>query len=84
MDKKGCLCRIFSASSLCLGVPFLAFSARYSAMALLISPSLSASLKRSAMAIYTTYLGPDLTTFGLSPADSSLPAIVNAFPRSRV
>jgi len=32
--KKGCRCRIFSAISLCLGVPFLAFSVRYSATAL--------------------------------------------------
>jgi hypothetical protein len=84
IEKRGCLFRSFSAISLCIGVPFFTLSARYSAMALLISPSLSASFKRSAVAMYTTYLGPDLTTFGLSPADSSLSAAASAFSRSRV
>jgi len=64
-------------------VPFFALSARYSATALLISPSLSANLKRSAVAMYTMYLEPDLTTFSLSPADSSLSA-ASAFPTSRM
>jgi hypothetical protein len=36
------------------------------------------------VAMYTTYLGPDLTTFGLSPADSSLSAMASAFPTLRV
>jgi hypothetical protein len=48
----GCLFKIFSAISLCLGVPFFTFSARYSAMAFLMVLSLSASLKRSAVAMY--------------------------------
>jgi hypothetical protein len=74
----------FSAISLCLGVPFFTFSARYSATALLISPSLSANFKRLAGAMYTAYLGPDLTTLGLSPVDSSLSAAASAFSRSPV
>jgi len=48
--KRGCLFRSSLAISLCLDVSFFALSARYSAMAFLILPSLSASLKRSAVA----------------------------------
>jgi len=36
------------------------------------------------VAMYTMYLEPDLTTFSLSPADSSLSAAASAFPTSRM
>jgi hypothetical protein len=45
-DEKGYLFRIFRPASLYLGVPFLAFSARYSAIAILTVSSFSASLRR--------------------------------------
>jgi len=82
--KRGCLYRISSAISLCLGVPFLAFSVRYSATALLTASSSSASFKRSVVAMYTTLFGPDFTMLGLSPAALSLSAAACAFYRSRV
>jgi len=50
--KRGCLFKIFSAISFCLGVPFFTFSARYSAMALLVASSFSASPRRSVVAMY--------------------------------